>query len=441
LRAAGRLSILRGGVLREMRRIATALCAAGVLALLGPASASAFGPVGSFDGSGGSSGPFSHPQGAVATGATVYVADTGNSRVPFFDPAGTFQNNLASPPSGPQDVAANGALVVAAGPSQVVRWLAGLPLPTINPPGTSYGVAIVGGTIFVSDAAAGVIHKYDSTLGTFQGDIGAGQLVQPQGMTAAGGAIYVADPGAGRIAKFDPAGNLGGTFPMPSYTIVAGGQTITGRIEPHDVAVDASGRVFVPDAGTQSNLLAIFGPGGDLQQIIGSPVSDPGNPCRLSGPWGVAVSGSLLYVVSTGDNRVAIFDDAAPPCPVVNFGPGGGINPLPTGGIANPTASDRRRPKIKLKGIPKGCARRNFAFRIRASDDVLLKRLILLVNRRRVANEAIQGQRWNVRVKIPARRVSRSLPRGASVPVLIEVRVKDATGKKARIRRAFEICG
>jgi sugar lactone lactonase YvrE len=402
------------------------------MALLVPSAASAFGPVGSFDGSGSGSGPFNHPQSVATTGATVYLADTANNRVPFYSPSGTFQGNLPSPPPAPQDIAADGTLLVAAGPSQVVRWLAGLPLPAINPPGSSYGVAIASGTIFVSDAQSGVIHRFDSTLGTSQGDIGGGQLSQPQGMTSDGGSVYVADPGNGRIVRFDPAGNVVGAWAMPSYTIVANGQTFNGRIEPHDVAVDGSGRVFAPDANAHSNLVAVLGPDGTLQQVFGSPDSDPGNACALRAPWGVAVTGSTLYVASTGENRIRVFDDAAAPCPAVNFGPGGGVHP---GG------PDRRRPKVKLKGLPKKCARRNFTLRIRATDDVHLRRFTLLVNHRRVANQVANKQTWNVRVNFPVRKVRSQLPRGVSVPILIEVRVADTAGKKSRVRRSFRICG
>jgi len=67
-------------------------------------------------------------------------------------------------------------------------------------------------------------------------------------MTSDGGSVYVADTGNGRIVRFDPAGNVIGVWAMPTYTIVANGQTINGRIEPRDVAVDGSGRVIVPDA-------------------------------------------------------------------------------------------------------------------------------------------------------------------------------------------------
>jgi DNA-binding beta-propeller fold protein YncE len=313
----------------------------------------------------------------------------------------------------------------------VVRWIGPAALP-FSSPGTSYGVAVDGsGTIYVSDTQNGVIHKFNM-LGISQGDIGGGQLVQPQGMTSDGSAIYVADPGNGRILKFDSAGSVLGIWAMPSYTIVANGQTFSGRIEPHDVAVDGSGRVFAPDAGAHSNLVAVFGAGGSLQQVFGSPDSDPGNPCSLRGPWGVAVAGSGLYVVSTGENRIRIFDDAATPCPAVNFGAGGGIHP---GG------ADRSRPKVRLKGLPKGCARRNFTLRIQATDDIQLGRFILLVNRRRVANQAVNKQTWSVRVNFPVRKVRRQLPRGTAVRVLIEVRVSDTAGKRSRVRRSFRICG
>jgi sugar lactone lactonase YvrE len=415
-----------------MRRIATALFAAGTL-LAVPATAGAFGPVGSFDGSGPSSGTFNHPQSAATTGATVYVADTANNRVPFYGTSGAFQGTLPSPPSAPQDVAVGGALIAAAGQSHVSVWLSGIALPGISPPGSSYGVAIDGsGIIYVSDTQAGVIHKYTS-LGVAQGDIGGGQLAGPQGLTFAGGSLYVAEPGNGRIVKMNPAnGDIQGVWTMPTYTIVAGGQTINGRIEPHDVAVDGSGRVFAPDANLHSNLVAVFGADGALQQVFGSPDSDPGNPCATRGPWGVAVTGSTLYVVSTGENRVRIFDDTAPACPAVNFGAGGGIRP---GG------PDRKRPKIKLKGLPKKCARRNFTLRIRASDDIQLRRFALFVNHRRVANQAVNKQTWNVRVNFPVRKVRSQLPGGTSVRILIEVRVTDTAGKKARVKRSFRICG
>lgn len=407
--------------------------------LLVPAAAgAAFGPVTSFGGTGSGNGQLSHPQSAAATNATVYVADTANNRVSSFSPSGAFQTNLSGAPSSPEDVATNGTLVVAAGPSQVVRWLAGIPLP-FSPPGTSYGVAVDGGgTIYVSDTSAGVIHKFNA-LGVPQGDIGGGGLLaNPQGLTTdAAGSLYVADTGHGRILKLDPAsGNVLGQWVMPTYKIVAGSITTNGRVDPHDVALDGLGRVFAPDAGTHSNLVAVFGPGGDLQQVFGSPDSDPGNPCTVRAPWGLGTSpAGTLFVASTGEDRIRSFDESHAACPTPNFGPGGGITPA-----AGPGA-DRRKPKIKLTGLPHKCARHNFAFAIRASDDVQLSLLVLFVNHRRVAKQSISKATWSVRVKMPAGRVAHQLPRGASARVLISVRVKDASGKKASIHRSFRICG
>jgi hypothetical protein len=403
--------------------------------------ASAFGPVGSFAGSGSGTGKLSHPLGVAATSATVNVADSSDHRVESFDPDGSSPAVL-SPISGtitPRDVAAGGPLagVYATSPNRLDGWTGGANLCNASQSGGAYGVAVNGGgAVYVSDAAAGVIRKYLAATPVCvpQGDV-PGQLARPEGLTFAGGSLYVAEPGSGVIVKIDPAsGAIQGTWSMPSYTIVANGQTITGRIEPHDVAVDGSGRVFAPDANPHANLIAIFGPDGGLQQVFGSPDSDPANPCAVSAPRGVASVGSRLYVSSTGEDRIRVFDDAAAPCPAVNFGSGGGIHPAGSG-------QDRKRPKVKLKGLPKKCARQNFTLRIRASDDVELRRFILLVNHRRVANQAVNQRVWRVRVNFPVRKIRSQLPRGTFIRVPIEVQVKDTAGKKARARRSFRICG
>jgi hypothetical protein len=112
----------------------------------------------------------------------------------------------------------------------------------------------------------------------------------------------------------------------------------------------------------------------------------------MRSPWGLAVTGAKLYVVSTGEDKVQVFDDTLSPCPAVNFGTGGGINPPPSGGGGAAAASDRAKPKLKLTGVPRGCARHNFAFTIHASDDVLLKRLTLFINHRRLRTKSRTGR-------------------------------------------------
>jgi len=417
-----------------MRRIATAFYAGTLAALLLPAAAGAFGPAGSFGGTGSGDGQLSHPLGVAATPATVYVADSGNGRVESFDPAGAFDGNLAASGIAPQDVAIGGPLtgVYATSPDRLDGWTGGVDL--CHASGSSYGVAVDdGGTVYVSDPSAGVIRKYAATtpLCIPQGSV-PGQLAGPEGLAFAAGSLYVAEPAARQIVKVDPSsGTVQQVFAMPTYTIVASGKTISGQVEPHDVAVDDAGRVIAPDAGPQSNLVAVLGPDGSLQQVFGSPDSDPGNPCAVRAPRGVAVSGSKLYVASTGEDRIRVFDDAAAPCPAVNFGPGGGIQP---------SGPDRKRPKIRLKGLPKKCARRNFTLRIHASDDIELRRFLLFVNRRKVANQAVGQQTWNVRVNFPVRKVRSQLPSGTFVRILIEARAIDTAGKRARVKRSFRIC-
>jgi sugar lactone lactonase YvrE len=436
-----------------MRRIATALCAVGALVagFVLPASAgAAFGPVTSFGGSGGGSGQFNHPQGADTSGASVFFADTANGRIETYNSSNGNFGSVTAPGAGfaPQDVTIGGAGAFwTASASRVDHWgLLGIYAGQWTPPGTSYGVAVApSGVVYVSDAQGGVINAYDGNGTPLGITIGSGVLATPQGLTTdAAGSIYAADPGNGQIVKFGPAGDVQGTWTMPAYTIVANGQTFTGRIEPHDVAVDAAGRVYAPDAGTNSNLLAVFGPDASLLQVIGSPVSDPGNPCTLAGPWGAAVSASsgALYVVSTAENRIRVFDEASAACPAPNLGPGGGIDPTGGRGPGSDTpAKDTKRPKVKLLKVPRKCAHKDFAFKIQATDDVEIAKLLLFINHKRVAKQRPYKQEWTVRVNIPVRKIQRQLPRGTFVRVLILVKVVDSSGKTGKVSKSFRICG
>jgi hypothetical protein len=446
LRALRDRSILPPRRLRDrMRRISIALLAAGALVagFAMPASAgAAFGPVGSFG-----AGNLSHPQAAVVSGSQTFVADTGNGQVAIFNQDGTV-THFGGPGVVPRDVAVQPGTgtIYAASAGQVDAWgLLGIPVAQWFPPGASYGVGVdSSGNVWVGDAQNGVIRSYNANGTTLNTTIGAGELSQPQGLTVdAAGFIYVADTGNARIVKFSPTGTVAGTWPMPSYTINANGQTITGQLQPRDVSVDAAGRVFVPDAGTSSNLVAVFGADGSLQQAFGAPISDPNGPCPVRSPWGVAISPSgALLVVSTGENLIRVFDEASPPCPTPDFGPGGGVTPGPGGGGGGgPTGPDTKKPKVRLRGVPKKCPKGNFAFQIRASDDVLISRLTLFINHKRVARQTPDRQQWNVKVNIPVKKIRRQIPRGAFVRVLIQVKVVDGSGKKATVSKSFRICG
>jgi DNA-binding beta-propeller fold protein YncE len=441
-----------------MRRIATAFGVVGALvALVAPASAgAAFGPSIDFGGSGAGDGQFSHPQSAAVNlgNGQVYVADTNNARVQVFNASGGVVDSLsAAQDFSPQDVAVdptNGNVYVAS-PHRIHVWTsAGVPLANWQPSGVAaaYGIAADGSNhVYVSDTQSSVIQKYSVLLGNPTGPptavgapgTGAGQMQQPKGLTLdSGGNLYVADPSNNRIDVFNSAGTFVRQLAMPSYTVYAGGSTFAGVVHPQDVATDGSGRVFAPDTGTHSNLVAVLGADASVQQLFGSPDSDPGNPCAVHAPWGVATSPSgRLYVVSTGNDLVRTFTESpGPACPAPNFG----SPPSQAGGPPNP-ANDHAAPQITLTGFPRKCARKDFTFTVHVEDDVLINTLALFVNRKRATNDRIDQQAFDFRVHIPVRRVRREIPAGFRVRVLIAVKATDLVGHKTVVRKAFGICG
>ena len=433
--------------------------AAGILAaLVAPGSASAFfGPTGSFGGSGSGNGQFNGPRGVAVTGATVYVADTGNNRIEYFDTSGTFQNFLLNSPPAPTDVAAAaGTSVAAASASQVVHWTLGVPV-SWSPPGISYGIAIdpSGNTYYVSDRQNGIIREYDGVGHPLSGTLGSqgtgpGQLLHPEGMTTDGaGNVYVADPGNSKVVKYTASGFQ--EFSMPTLTLYVNGVGTPARLQPHDVAVDASGRVFVADGNPQTNLVAMFGPGGDLQELFGSLVSDPSTGCPLSTPYGVSTSPSgALYVASTGENRIRTYGEAVAGCSAPYPGaaptpaPGGGSGGQNGGGGPGGHAGKKgngKQPSISFAGMPRHCATHNFQFSIHLTDDVTIKTFKLIVNGRKASKQSPGSTDWSVKVSMPVATVRRQLPKGQRVRVTVRVKARDASGRKNDHSRSFQICG
>jgi DNA-binding beta-propeller fold protein YncE len=447
-----------------MRRIATAVCAAASLVALSiPASAAAdFGPSFSFGAPGSANGFFNHPQAAAVNfgNGQIYVADTGNGRIQRFDANGVWQGQFSgSAGFSPQDIAVDPTTgnVYVASPGKIEGFTSiglGIPFATWNPSGQATGIAIDdSGDVWVSDATHSQIHHY-GPLGQDKGAISGpgsapGQVNGPRGLTIRSTSgvdqIFVADPSNSRIEAFDTNGNFLNQWAMPSYTINTGSTTINGTILPLDVAVDGSGRVFAPDAGTHSNFVAVFGSNGQLQQLFGAPDTDPNNACKVSAPWGVATSPSgRLYVVSTGESRVRVFDEAPPACPTPNFGVGGGTNPTPPGGGGGGLQGSgaRTAPAITFTHFPrKRCVRKNFNFQIHTYDVDRIAQLVIQVNRRTVATQKPNEQFWNVKVRMPVRVLSRELPPGRSVKIVIVVKATDYAGDSATVSRAFRVCG
>jgi NHL repeat-containing protein len=437
-----------------MRRIATALCAAGLLiALSTPGSASAaFGPVSSFGGVG--SSQISHPQGvAVDSTGHVYVVDAGNNRVEKFAGDGGFLSTLsATGDFQPQDVAVSGGSVYVSSLNRVDIWNSLSVHSSFVPSGlgSGYGIAVdSSGNIYVSDFLNSQIREYNG-LGIFVKAIGSegsgtGQMEHPRGLAIDGSnTLYVADPSNGRVDKFATSGASLGDIPMPTYTVNTSGGTFSGRVNPQDVDVDGTGRVFVPDSGVHSNLVAVLGANSSVQQEFGAPDSDPANVCKVSSPWGLAISSSgTLYVASTGENLVRIFNETSSPCPSPNFtqpgGGGGGGGNGGGGGAAGATGNGL--PQISFTGFPtRHCVKRNFVFQIHLYDADRIAKMEIFVNGHRVARQTPDEQFWNVKVRMPVRALRQAIPPGRSIKIGIMVRVTDSAGGSATASRAFRVC-
>ena len=105
------------------------------------------------------------------------------------------------------------------------------------------------------------------------------------------------NPSAASVQIYSGAGSLLGTIGSPG--------TGAGQFtQPSDVAVSASGRVYVTDGAGR---VEVFGSDGSYQTTFGSPGSGPG---QFMSPSGVTVGPSgLVYVVDQTNARVARFFD------------------------------------------------------------------------------------------------------------------------------------
>lgn len=126
----------------------------------------------------------------------------------------------------------------------------------------------------------------------------------------AAGNLYVADYWNDRIQKITPAGvvsTLAGTGNIGSINGIGKLASFNG---PTGVAVDGSGNVYVADSG--NNLIRKITPDGTVSTLAGTVVAvDTSNTVTsaplFSGPSGVAVDASgNVYVADAGNNRICI---------------------------------------------------------------------------------------------------------------------------------------
>jgi sugar lactone lactonase YvrE len=234
------------------------------------------------DGGPATSARLNHPRGmALAGDGSLYIADTGNSRIRKVDTSGVITT-----------VAGNGAQLFAGdgGPA------------TSAEVASPYGVAVdVRGNLYIADTNAGRIREVDSSgiittvAGTdtrgYSGDGGmatSAELADPAGVTFdASGNLYIADLANNRIRKIDSHGTI---------TTVAGGDVGDNGTEqsalldnPSGVAFDANGNLYVADY--DNNRIRKIDAKGIITTVAGN------GTLGYSGDGGLATSAGLYYPI------------------------------------------------------------------------------------------------------------------------------------------------
>jgi len=153
-------------------------------------------------------------------------------------------------------------------------------------------------TLDTNTAAIDSIAKLDS-LPSFN---------SPAGVAVdAAGNIYVADYGNNLIRKITPAGVVSTFAGSGNQGITDGAGTLASFDAPTGITADASGNLYVADAG--NNLIRKITPAGVVSTIAGSDttgsVNGIGNAASFYDPLSVAVDGSgNLYVADAGNDEI-----------------------------------------------------------------------------------------------------------------------------------------
>ncbi len=241
---------------------------------------------------------------AVAKDGSVYVVDTGNSRIVHLDTEGKALGSWGSRTPDNQTPPAQG---------------------TFNEP---WGIAVdAQGNVYVADTWNHRIQKFDPQ-GKFLLQWGTGGLSSegnerfwgPRGIAIApDGNVYVTDTGNRRVAVFDPQGKFLFAFSQ------GGAETLN---EPVGIAIDAQGQVFVAD--TWNMRVVIFDSKGNY--VKSWPVQSWNSTSIDEKPFLALDSQGRVYLSDPEAGRVLVFDQNG--IPLAAFGQLGSDNTsfdLPTG--------------------------------------------------------------------------------------------------------------
>ncbi|HQR44878.1 MAG TPA: NHL repeat-containing protein [Thermoanaerobaculia bacterium] len=319
------------------------------------------GELGSADGTG-TAASFWWPEGVVADArGNLYVADSGCNKIRKILPGGVVTTLAGSGYSGstdgtgaaatffyPRGVAVDGAgnvYVTDSGSRKIRKVSAGGVVTTLAGTGmhgnidgpaaeatfaAPTGIAVdAAGNLYVANTATDTIRKITpsgtvSTLagsgekGSADGKGTAATFRSPYGLALdAEGNVYVADHGNEKIRKVAPDG-LVTTFAGSGVTGGADGTGTSASFStPFGMAVDASGNVYVADAG--NNKIRKISPEGVVTTFAGSgncgSADGTGAAAAFNGPSGLAVDGAgNFWVADTWNSRIRKIATSAAGC-------------------------------------------------------------------------------------------------------------------------------
>jgi RHS repeat-associated protein len=258
------------------------------------------------------------PQGAVAvSGGTVYVLDTGDSRVKEFNSYGEFRTQFGEAtiygkalktPEGIATDSEGDIWVADTGNNRVIELTAeGKQKADITGFSKPSAVAVgAEGKVWVANAGGNDVKVYeyretyeeeeDFSLSKTIGSKGTGEdeFVEPQGIAiGAEGDVYVADTGNNRVEELSAAGKYVGVFGKEGSG--------NGQLKaPDGIATDSAGDVWVADSA--NNRIEAFSKTGTFLQTFGKEGASEG---QLKSPKGVSVDlEGDVWVADSGNSNI-----------------------------------------------------------------------------------------------------------------------------------------
>ena len=218
----------------------------------------------------------------IAANGTVYVADTGNSRIQAFAANGTHLSSIMMPAHPSLADPATG---------EPVR----LPPVRLDLNGES-------GTIVVSAASADSVYELDGSGGIVRQFGGPGTFDTPEGILVhSSGRVYVADAGGDRILAFNADGTLNATIAAAVHGPLEFGSLF-------GIAVEPGGRIVAVDSGNDRVQFVRRADNGSYAHD-GSFGSRGDGDGQFRFPTGVAVApGGDIFVAEHTGQRVQRFN-------------------------------------------------------------------------------------------------------------------------------------